>query len=1099
MADDRYFGIKVGLSDEELVKGVKETINTLNTMKSEVNKTSAELKAYGKTEETLSASQNALNKIIKEQEKYLGMLAEQHKRTANAQGEDSKQAQALERKINQTSSQLAGYKAKLATVTTELEKFSNGSASSGTKVKNFGSDVASIDNKLKQYKAQLASAENDIKQFGASHTTVKNKMAALENVYAAQKAKLAALENEYKQTAAASGKFGTEAKQLQTKIASLKQSMNGIESELGQTERAMEELAPAARKAGDSMREMAEDTKKIKNLDVANTLKDTGEKFGELGQASLDAAKDNQDATTRIKVQTGATGEEAKKMANAAKQAYTGVYADSASEAADAVAGITKNVGNLNQTDLNNVTNAMLTMERNGSDLDENTRGLAAMMKNFGLSAQEATDLMSAGFQNGLDRSHELGDNMAEYSQLWGQMGFSAKDTFGILQSGLDSGAYNLDKVNDLVKEMGISLNDGRFDKNMDSFSDSTKRAFQAYKDGSGSAKPVIMGMINDLTSMKDKTKAAEIASTMWSALGEDNALKVMEAMKKPSKAYDDTAGSAKKMVKDNSNDFTNLQGSIREMQQAIAPIGESIARVLTPIIDTVSKIAKAFGDLPQPIQDFITAAAAIATVTAILAPLISLMRTLGPLISGIAGLFANPWVLGIAAAIGAVVVVCQNWGNITAWLQEKWTAFKEWISPIWNKIVSVWKSVVGGFKEYWSGVWTALQELWNSVKELFATIFEPVVAAWKKVVSKVSGFFSEQWKKIQKGWEKFKEPFEKLWSSVTNKWKETVNKFKKFFDKVWTPIKEAGSKGVAKVGSTVSAGWNKITAKTKAAWNKIKNVVAAAWSEIKRKINELLGPIIEVVRKGWEKIKNKTSEIWGKVKGVVSTAWNRIKEATKKALGPIVDPVVKAWEKIKNKTSEYFGKVRGKVSDVWSKVKNVIKSVLGPIDDAIGGFKSLWNTVCDVMDKVVGKINRTWASVKHKINKLNPFRSIGPIEEEVHGTLTADGTGEIMPVEPFSAVPMARGLEGVAWDIDTASSETRALWTTATGLETQAKQLEAQEVAKNISQVYNLNNDITINGVADKSMIDEMIGHISEGLAKLQQQNNNLQGVNLL
>ncbi|MCH3345393.1 phage tail tape measure protein, partial [Enterococcus faecium] len=100
------------------------------------------------------------------------------------------------------------------------------------------------------------------------------------------------------------------------------------------------------------------------------------------------------------------------------------------------------------------------------------------------LSAQDAMDLMVSGTQNGLDKTHELGDNMAEYSQLWSQMGYSADETFGMLQNGLDAGAYNLDKVNDLVKEMGISLTDGRFEQNMDMFSESTRKAFEEWKNG---------------------------------------------------------------------------------------------------------------------------------------------------------------------------------------------------------------------------------------------------------------------------------------------------------------------------------------------------------------------------------------------------------------------------------------------------------------------------------------------------------------------------------------------------------------------------------------------------------------------------------------
>ncbi len=99
------------------------------------------------------------------------------------------------------------------------------------------------------------------------------------------------------------------------------------------------------------------------------------------------------------------------------------------------------------------------------TDVNETMRGASRMMENFGISAEEAFDLLTVGAQNGLNQSNELADNMAEYSQLFGQMGFTADETFSLLAAGLDGGAYNLDKVNDLIKEMGISLTDGRFEE----------------------------------------------------------------------------------------------------------------------------------------------------------------------------------------------------------------------------------------------------------------------------------------------------------------------------------------------------------------------------------------------------------------------------------------------------------------------------------------------------------------------------------------------------------------------------------------------------------------------------------------------------------
>ena len=50
-----------------------------------------------------------------------------------------------------------------------------------------------------------------------------------------------------------------------------------------------------------------------------------------------------------------------------------------------------------------------------------------------------------------------LGDNLAEYATLFEENGYSAGEMFDILQAGLEGGAYNLDKVNDLVEGVWYS------------------------------------------------------------------------------------------------------------------------------------------------------------------------------------------------------------------------------------------------------------------------------------------------------------------------------------------------------------------------------------------------------------------------------------------------------------------------------------------------------------------------------------------------------------------------------------------------------------------------------------------------------------------
>ena len=90
--------------------------------------------------------------------------------------------------------------------------------------------------------------------------------------------------------------------------------------------------------------------------------------------------------------------------------------------------------GDIDDKSLEQITQDAITMSSVfDSDLNETLRGVNALMSNMGLTAQEAFDYIAKGTQNGLDKSGELSDNLAEYSQSWEQAGFSAEEMFSIL------------------------------------------------------------------------------------------------------------------------------------------------------------------------------------------------------------------------------------------------------------------------------------------------------------------------------------------------------------------------------------------------------------------------------------------------------------------------------------------------------------------------------------------------------------------------------------------------------------------------------------------------------------------------------------------
>ncbi|MFR8791478.1 phage tail tape measure protein [Gallintestinimicrobium sp.] len=95
---------------------------------------------------------------------------------------------------------------------------------------------------------------------------------------------------------------------------------------------------------------------------------------------------------------------------------------------------VKKNLGDLSDTDLTNLTQQALTLDQlYGIDMNETLRGVNALMKQYGLTAQETMDYIVKGTQNGLDKTNELGDNLSEYSGKFAQAGYSASEYFQAL------------------------------------------------------------------------------------------------------------------------------------------------------------------------------------------------------------------------------------------------------------------------------------------------------------------------------------------------------------------------------------------------------------------------------------------------------------------------------------------------------------------------------------------------------------------------------------------------------------------------------------------------------------------------------------------
>ncbi|MER2057842.1 MAG: phage tail tape measure protein [Niallia sp.] len=296
-----------------------------------------------------------------------------------------------------------------------------------------------------------------------------------------------------------------------------------------------------------------------------------------LGAGVTKTMMDMDSAFATLQAQTGATGDGLKELGGAAKDAFAKGYGESLTDVSSAVARVRQNFKNLDNGEVGKVTqNALLLSKTFDSDVNEVTRGVNNAMEAFGISSEKAFDLFTAGGQRGLNFSNEMFDNVAEYSSLFGAMGYSAEEYFGIMERGAKSGVYNLDYVNDVMKEFQIRIKDNS-DKTSDYMglmSQSTLDLWEAQYQGKATVAEVASSVVKDLQSMDNQVDANEAGVALFGTKWEDLESKAMYAMLGSTEAMKDFEGATQTAADAVENSIGNrLKSSWRDLQLTIADV----------------------------------------------------------------------------------------------------------------------------------------------------------------------------------------------------------------------------------------------------------------------------------------------------------------------------------------------------------------------------------------------------------------------------------------------------------------------------------------------------------------------------------------------
>lgn len=183
---------------------------------------------------------------------------------------------------------------------------------------------------------------------------------------------------------------------------------------------------------------------------MKETAKNIGTSIFAIGAATLAGATyavklsdDFDKAFNSLITKTGASKEEFDSLNTSMENVYKNNFGESIEDVAQSMATVKINT-NLAGTELEKATErALLLRDTFEFEVNESTRTAKMLMDQFGVSSEEAYNLIVQGAQAGLDKNGDLLDTINEYSVHFKQLGIDSEEMFNMLVNGAKNGTFS--------------------------------------------------------------------------------------------------------------------------------------------------------------------------------------------------------------------------------------------------------------------------------------------------------------------------------------------------------------------------------------------------------------------------------------------------------------------------------------------------------------------------------------------------------------------------------------------------------------------------------------------------------------------------------
>lgn len=894
---------------------------------------------------------------------------------------------------------------------------------SSDEAQTLANKIQELSGELDENRGTLQAAERAAKSLTQQQVDTADAYTKLEREINSQQSELSALRREYANVVLEQGESSDEARQLASRISDLSGELNQNKQKLSEAERAADAFGDSLEEAGQDAESSSEGFTIMKGA-IADLVADGIEKAVE---AFKELATEGDTALGMLEARTGATGDKMAGFEDVMYEVYNANYGDSLGDVSEKLSTVIQMTDDLDNASLAKVTkNAIALEDVFGFDVTESMRAANSLMDQFGITSDQAFNLIVQGAQNGLNQNDDLLDTINEYSVQFKNAGYSADDMFNMLSNGVESGTWSVDKLGDAVKEFNIRMSDGSAKDAVEALGFSWESVSESWSKGGDEAKDVFNMLVNELDGLENTTDGYNIGvgllGTMYEDLGHDAVL----ALSNTEGAIKSTSDAMGKM---DSAAYDTLESSLSQLGRTIkSEVVQPIVKKLTPTIKKAvnyvnTKVGPAVDWLLEHLPEVgivvstIGAVIAAAKWSSIVAQIMKIAGAVKSFVTGIVSALA-----GISAPVLAVIAIVAV---LAAAFTNLWKNNEEFR----DKITGIWEEVKGKFEAFGQTITDKLNELgfnfesftevlsavWDGFCSLLAPIFEGVFQQISNILGVVldvlvglfdvfAGIFTGDWEMV---WEGVKGIFGSVWDFIVNTFTNVLNTLKGVADTVlgwfgtnwetvWGNIKTFFSNTWNGIVSFFTETWNSIKTTATNAWNGIASFFTTAWNNIKTVFSNVWNGIVSFLSGAWETIKNVVQVgvmfvgeilsaafqiitlpfrfIWENCKETVTAAWTAIKNTIGNAINAAKEKITTVTNTIKTVASNAWNAIKGTASTVWEGIKSTIGSKIDAAKEKIGAVTGTIKTVAsNAWTAVSSAASSKWESIKNTIsNKIS-------------------------------------------------------------------------------------------------------------------------------